>query len=340
VRKIQISLRTDAATHNAGYGGVMHLGSKAFRTRGFLTAKEQQSEFINEFEFMGFENSLWALLPEAVPDRGLWSQVHVSVELDNVTSIKYGRVAVSRSIRMSLKGAKFFDRVEEVGLELSFRHLAGELNVDADELSRRQSSHADWKLDPWLFRAINKALVLAPAIGLFASAQNTQVHRFFSFHLDHRAVAADAFLHSWSRLGTTYAYPPPILMGKVLQKLRVDCCRRSIVILPLWAAQPWYPTMLGMMTRPPVLLPNEEWIVADQMGTQCWPSRWPLVAVSLSGDLASAKASRRAYLNNAGRSPRTAIRRDMMAILHSSGSGGTLPTLLWNSVLQTFGLVC
>jgi hypothetical protein len=233
VRRIQLSLRTDAATHNAGYGGVLQHGTKTFRTRGFLTAEEQQSEFINEFEFMGFENSLWALLPQAVPDRSLWSQVHVSVELDNVTSIKYGRVAVSRSIRMSLKGAKFFDRVEETGLELSFRHLAGELNVESDELSRRQSSHADWKLHPWLFRAIQDELGLAPDIDLFASAQNTQVPRFFSYNFDHRAVAADAFLHDWHKLGTTYAYPPPILLGRVLQKLRVDSCRLSIIILPL-----------------------------------------------------------------------------------------------------------
>ena len=89
---------------------------------------------INQYEFSGFENSLWALLPEAVPDRNLWKQVHVSVELDNVTSIKYGWVAVSRSIRMSRKGASFL--VEAVGLSLSFRHLAGERNVEADRLSR------------------------------------------------------------------------------------------------------------------------------------------------------------------------------------------------------------
>jgi hypothetical protein len=63
-----------------------------------------------------------------------WSQVHVAVELDNITSVKYGRVAVSRSLRMSLKGAKnIFDKVEETKLALSFSHIAGEKNVDADE---------------------------------------------------------------------------------------------------------------------------------------------------------------------------------------------------------------
>ena len=41
IKPIQISLRTDAATHNAGYGGVMRLGDKEFRTRGHLTDAER-----------------------------------------------------------------------------------------------------------------------------------------------------------------------------------------------------------------------------------------------------------------------------------------------------------
>ena len=228
VRPIQISLRTDAATHNAGYGGVMIRGSKEFRTRGFLTDEERAEIFINQYEFSGFENSLWALLPEAVPDRSQWKHVHVSVELDNVTSIKYGRVAVSRSIRMSRMGARFFDRVEAVGLELSFRHLAGEKNVEADGLSRQPCTHADWKLNKELFRKIGKLLGASPVVDLFASSQNAQLRDFFSYNFDHRARAADAFLHSWGHLGVLYACPPPILVGRFLQKLRVDCCHRSV----------------------------------------------------------------------------------------------------------------
>jgi hypothetical protein len=86
VRPIQTTLRTDAATHNAGHGGVMTLGSKEFKTRGCLTEEEQREVYINQHEFMGFENTLWSLLPEAVPDRTQWPKVHVSVELGNVTS--------------------------------------------------------------------------------------------------------------------------------------------------------------------------------------------------------------------------------------------------------------
>ena len=340
LRPIQISLRTDAATHNAGYGGVMTLGDKVYTTRGFLTAEEQKEVFINQYEFSGFENSLWALLPAAVPDRSLWNKVHVSVELDNITSIKYGRVAVSRSIRMSLMGAKFFDRVEAAGISLSFRHLAGELNVWADRLSRQPCTHADWKLDVALFRRMRLLLDATPRVDLFASSQNAQLQRFYSYNHDHRAEGADAFLHQWTHLGTTYAYPPPILLGRVLQKLRGDLCRRSIVVVPVWMAQTWFPTLLGMLRAPPLLLPNKRWIVTNQLGDHCWPERWPLCACDLSGDLARAKASRRRYFGNVGRIRRTDIRNSMMRLLHRSNCGGTIPTLLLSSVLQIFNQDC
>ena len=336
VRPMQITLRTDAATHNAGYGGVMTLGSHSYETRGYLTKEEQAEVYINQYEFMGFTNTLWSLLPVAVPDRAQWRNVHVAVELDNVTSIKYGRVAVSRSLRMSTLGAKFFDKVEEAGISLTFRHLAGELNVTADGLSRQAHTHADWKLNRGLFRMIWSHLGGIPDVDLFASSQNRQVDHFLSYYHDHRSMGADAFQHSWSNWNLPYAYPPPILIGKVLQKLRADCCQRSIVVVPVWQAQTWFPTVLQMMRTPPLLLPNEEWLVTDPMGKQAWPCRWPLVAVNLSGNMDEAAASRRAHVRSVGTTPRMAIRSDMTSILRSSGSGGSVPTLLLNSVLQIF----
>ena len=336
VKSIQLSLRTDAATHNAGYGGEMIRGTQRFQTRGFLTQLEQKEVFINQFEFLGFENCLWALLPQAVPNRQEWKNTHISVELDNVTSIKYGRVAVSRSIRMSLLGARFFDKVEEAGISLTFQHLAGEANVVADELSRRASSHADWQLDRALFKQLRKTFGVRPVVDLFASSGNTQVVSFFSYNYDHRARGANSFLYSWTNLGVLYAYPPPILLGKVLQKPIVDFCSHSIVILPVWMAQTWFPTMLSMLMTPPVLLPNQQRLVTDQLGAPAWPMRWPLVGCYLSGSMELARASRRRYSRNAGTILKTDIRRDMTRLLRNLQCGGKAPTLLLNAVHQQF----
>ena len=111
-----MSLKTDAATNNAGYGGILIFQGREFTTSGFLTRKEQADEFINEFEFQGMENCLKALVPQAVPDKSKWHLIRVCAELDNFASVKYGRVAVSRSLRMSLKGARFHEWKASVNL--------------------------------------------------------------------------------------------------------------------------------------------------------------------------------------------------------------------------------
>lgn len=338
IKPIQISLRTDAATHNVGYGGVMRFNGREFYTRGHLTTKERNEKYINEYEFSGCRNALWSLLPVAVPDRSQWHQVHVSIELDNVTAIRYGRTAIGRSIKMSAKGVEFFDEVEKSGISLTFRHLAGNLNVTADRLSRQRTTHADWRLHPSLVKQAFRRFNESPQVDLFASAQNSQLTKFFSYNHDFRSEGADAFLHDWGVFRTVYAYPPPILMSRVLQKIRMDQCHRAIVIAPVWTFQAWFPTLLQMMCRPPMLLPNERWIVSDPTGEYCWPMRWPLIAVVLSGTMQSAKASRRRYSKNAGPNLRTDILADMTAISGSSTSGSAIPTLLRHSVLQAFGL--
>ena len=335
-RPIQVTLRTDAATNNVGFGGELIYEGKSFTTRGYLTRKEQEEIYINEFEFSGMENTLRALLPVAIPDEAKWAQVHVSIELDNLTSVKYGTVAVSRSVQMSKKGALFYDWKESHNLSVSFRWLAGYLNVTAGKLSRRMSNHVDWKLHPWLFRQAMKAFRLTPDVDLFASAQNSQLRRFYSFHHDHRAMGADAFNFSWRNLRCPYAYPPPILIARVLQKALVENIPLMVLIAPVWMAQTWWPTLMEMMLDPPVLLPNEEWITRDPADNPTWPCRWPLAAFSLSGNIPHAAEYRRKFWSRDGAISRTDITQAMTSLLKSSGCGLSLNTQMRSSVLQVF----
>ena len=336
IKPIQISLRTDAATHNAGYGGVMRIGDKEFRTRGHLTDSERDERFINEFEFSGCRNSLWSLLPVAIPDRSQWHRVHVSIELDNVTAIRYGRTAIGRSIKMSAKGVQFFDEVENAGISISFRHVAGILNVTADRLSRQRTTHADWRLHPSLANGACHVLGIRPNVDLFASAQNAQCTKFFSYNYDFRAIGADAFLHDWGGLGDVYAYPPPILMSRVLQKIRTDDCHRAIVIAPVWTFQAWFPSLMQMLCAPPLLLPNRQWIVSDPTGLQCWPMRWPLMAAPVSGSITDAFASRRHYCITSGSRWKAHVISDMGSISDDGTDDTPIPDILRRAVIQSF----
>jgi hypothetical protein len=149
-RPIQVSVRSDAATESMGWGGTLQRdGGTPLKTRGNFTPKEQSLQ-INALELLGCWYTIRSLLPHAV-SKAEWARTHFSCELDNTTAIKYARVAVSRSLRMSRIGAKFYDWEEATGFQLSFRHLRGIYNTEADSLSRQAWAELEWKLDPGLF---------------------------------------------------------------------------------------------------------------------------------------------------------------------------------------------
>ena len=133
-RPIQAWVTSDAATHNAGWGGTLQLGDRTWTTRGFFT-KDERSLCINNLELLGNRKTVESLLPLAVP-RSQWHLVHLQCQLDNVAAIKHGKVGVSRSLGMSMLGAGYFDWRETHRLSTGFQFLAGALNVASDTLSR------------------------------------------------------------------------------------------------------------------------------------------------------------------------------------------------------------
>ena len=167
-RPIQISVKSDAATETMGWGGTMQLPGKApLTTRGNFTTNEQRLH-INALELLGCWYTIKSLLPIAVP-RHLWHQLHLNCELDNTTAIKYARVAVSRSRRMSTIGAAFYDWVEQSSLQLSYRHLRGIYNTEADSLSRHAWAEVEWHLDSNLLQRIQGFWRCDVGVDLFAS---------------------------------------------------------------------------------------------------------------------------------------------------------------------------
>ena len=334
-RPIQGFVTSDAATHNAGWGGILVMGDRKWTTRGFFT-KEERELYINNLELLGNRKTVESLLPQAVP-RHLWHQVHLQCELDNVAAIKYGKVGVSRSIGMSILGADYFDWREEFHLSLGFQFLAGVRNVEADGLSRWEMTHREWKLAPTLFREVCRLFRQRPDVDLFASRQNRQVSRFFSYEHDYEAIGTNCFNSEWGKLGVTYAYPPPILVGRLLQKIRLDQVKSTIVMLPVWPAQNWWPTMLEMLISIPLLLPNETWITQDQWDLPTWEGKWSMIAVHLSGDSQHVKASRERFSSVPGHLSKKAISKNMTRISGDSEIGGRHSKLLVGSVQTAFG---
>jgi hypothetical protein len=62
----------------------------------------------------------------------------------------------------------------------------------------------------------------------------------------------DAFSINWHS-SHFYAFPPFSLIGRCLQKIRVDQAS-GVMIVPLWPTQTWFPSLLQMLFHQPWVL--------------------------------------------------------------------------------------
>jgi len=246
---------------------------------------------INALELLGCFYTIRSLLPQAVP-RDQWSQVHLNCQLDNIVAIKYARVAVSRSLALSRLGAQFYDWAENAQLQMSFRHLAGIYNVEADQLSRKEWQEIEWKLDPTVVGRLQQIWKCNISRDLFASRQNTQHERFYSWEHDFAAQGVDSLAHRWHWKQTIYAYPPTFLLSRVLQKIIHERIYDMILITPLFPLQSWWPLLMETLVEAPMILPSKSWLTTDPAGQPTYRHVWPLIAWRVSGDLRYAKQRR------------------------------------------------
>ena len=99
------------------------------------------------------------------------------------------------------------------------------------------------------------------SIDLFASFQNTQLRKIFSWKPNPNALALDALAQQWNSLLFPYAFPPFALIGTCLQKVLEEEVHMVLVIAPVWPAQHWYLLLLQMLVDYSVLHSHEDLIL-------------------------------------------------------------------------------
>ena len=88
-----------------------------------------------------------------------------------------------------------------------------------------------------------------PLTGSVYNNVESQLPVFVSHVPDPSAMAVDALSMSWKALWA-YAYPPPALLPRVLEKAQRDQCE-LILIAPHWPRAVWFPLLLGMLVQSP-----------------------------------------------------------------------------------------
>ena len=218
-------ITTDASS--LGWGGVLDgiPGSRRQMVQGQWTIPQQEWH-INVKELMAVFLTLQHF-------RLLIGNVRVLIRSDNSTTCAYiNKKGGTRSRTLCQLAIQLWGWCLEQRVDLSAVHVPGVQNVLADSLSRWSIDQREWSLHGQvtnhLFRRWGQ-----PLVDLFATCHNCKVPTFCSLYPFPGALTQDAFSISWNVFTLTYAFPPMVLINRVLQKVRLD--RTDLILItPRW----------------------------------------------------------------------------------------------------------
>ena len=292
--KPEASIVIESDASMSGWGAVC----QGVTTGGRWTS-EEAGFHINWLELQAIFLALQSFLKDK-------TNLSVLIRSDNRTAIAYlnkmGSPTQSQLCRLALKIWQWC-LLRQIPPHVEY--LAGKDNVLGDWESRHHDS-SDWQLLPSVFNAIHH--LLGPfTIDLFASRTNTHLPIYCSWRPDPQTRVVDAFSTSWSR-DRSYLFPPFCLIGRTLTKIQLEEVDYACLIAPAWSAQVWYPQVLRMLVKNPVLLPREQdLLLAPDLSShplilenQLFLTAWPVSGkISLHRDLLN---ELRSYSSNLGES--------------------------------------
>ena len=270
ILRSEASIVMESNASNSGWGAAC----QGIRTGGRWTPSESVYH-INYLELKAAFLALQTFMRQK-------SRVGVLLRMDNRTAIAYvnkmGGPTLSPLCTLALQ---IWEWCLDRDITLHAEYLPGRDNIEADWESRHQKDSSDWQLLPLVFTTLNNRL--GPfTIDLFASRTNAQLELYYSWKPDPAARAVDAFSVAWTG-EKPYLFPPFNMIGRALTKIREEVVEFACLIAPAWPAQIWYPQLLKMLVRRPILLPNttdllcspeqcpHSLVIEERMFLAAWP---------------------------------------------------------------------
>ena len=234
---ISVKITCDASTGGNSFVGAWGAVCNSVTCGGAWDLVEQ-TYHINIRELLAIYYALKSFQSECVNS-------HVKVLNDNVAAVGIvNKMGTSKSELGNAIAKNIWSFCEKYNIWVTAAHIPGIDNTAADTESRRQYKEAEWKLDPKIFSEACKTLLFSPNLDCFASRLNCQLVDFVSFKPDPYAKFINAFSINWNEFNC-YIFPPFSLIGKVLQKIKIDQAK-VMIVAPQWPSQPWY-TMFRKM---------------------------------------------------------------------------------------------
>ena len=171
-----------------------------------------------------------------------WRGKRVRWKTDSAVAFSYLRKIHGRFPHLVQLARKIHRLLKFYRIDMSFELVPGAEIPDEDNLSRLADRH-DYALSDRAFHRVVRFLG-RPRCDLFASRFTARAPRFFSRRPDPRAAAVDAFAQPWRahKLGLALAFPPPLLIRRVIQKGAWEGAN-LILILPKHQVASWSPLL-------------------------------------------------------------------------------------------------
>ena len=178
----------------------------------------------------------------------------INIKMDNIVALSYQvKMRGTRNQLLVQISKEIWEYLLDKGITITAEHFAGALNKEANMQSQTVKNSSEWKLNQVVFQKLCKSW-LTPDIDLFTSRVSHQVPANVSWKLDPYSKGRDAFQMCWTHT-KGYAFFSFFLIGRVLHKVLIDQAT-LILITPAWQTQSWYPQLLRLSTRNPLILPK------------------------------------------------------------------------------------
>jgi hypothetical protein len=176
---------------------------------------------------------MWAVIQALTNRQQLLRHSTVLVQSDNKSVVSYMRNEGGlRSQNLYRLTCMLFEIADENKIHLVSQYLPGQVNTEADMLSRLKLP-GEWTLMEEACQEVFRKFGM-PEIDLFASKTAHVLARYVSRDCkDSNAEFHDAFSRRWS-YRRAWIFPPPHLISRVLSHLNL-CKGRYIVIVPHWS---------------------------------------------------------------------------------------------------------
>ena len=169
----------------------------------------------------------------------------ISLRCDNTVAVAYIKNMGGVVSRLDSINGQIWKKLKENNSFIVASYIPTKENP-ADALTRgvvrkKQMHDIEAQLNPRIFSALVFEGPFTPVIDWFASEENYQLERFYTWLPSQNAEGVDAFSYHWGD-EPGYMFPPFSLIPRILRKIVSDKAK-ILLVHPDWPGALWSPTL-------------------------------------------------------------------------------------------------